>query len=429
MNNIATDQGLAGALGYFDSPWPGEDGGPARLQTARAPAAAGLALRPGESLGCVSRHTLLSTMTVLGAPGEVFLLTHSALRDRLGLPTTSQVERIDPVTLQTRARSPRLAGGPMWPGGMAVHRNGDLYVVYGRYLHRLNRDCQPLAQLQLPVAAPYNSFVILDNGLIVTKNLSDSVAARLSVVDPDTLARAGPDIDCPEPSIARLSAIGNTVYVVGVRSIFRYHWSQARGSLVYDADWRFDYIGPTAHSYGWDVVLDGQHAWFMDNGRHTYLFTMVGAGVSPTPNRLVRVSLTDASDHQVLDVCGAAGGSITNPPLYDLQRHIVVGFDSANRQLRAWRFDPASRALTPLWHKRGIGCASHMVLHPASGELVTNDYRRLGEEVVVLDIETGAERGRVRVGGLTQGVVFPSVGWARDVYWCSMGKLARIFVQ
>jgi hypothetical protein len=49
--------------------------------------------------------------------------------------------------------------------------------------------------------------------------------------------------------------------------------------------------------------------------------------------------------------------------------------------------------------------------------------------VVVLDIETGDERGRVRVGGLTQGVVFPSVGWGRDLYWCSMGKLARVFVQ
>jgi hypothetical protein len=25
----------------------------------------------------------------------------------------------------------------MWPGGMAIHRNGDIYVVYGRHLHRL----------------------------------------------------------------------------------------------------------------------------------------------------------------------------------------------------------------------------------------------------------------------------------------------------
>ena len=61
--------------------------------------------------------------------------------------------------------------------------------------------------------------------------------------------------------------------------------------------------------------------------------------------------------------------------------------------------------------------------------VVTNDYRRHGEEVVVLDITTGDERARVRVGGLMQGVVFPSSGWNRDLYWSSMGRLARIFVQ
>jgi len=60
---------------------------------------------------------------------------------------------------------------------------------------------------------------------------------------------------------------------------------------------------------------------------------------------------------------------------------------------------------------------------------VANDYRRWGEEVVLLDIATGTERGRVRSGGLTQGVVFPSTGWERDLYWCSMGRLARIFVE
>jgi hypothetical protein len=139
--------------------------------------------------------------------------------------------------------------------------------------------------------------------------------------------------------------------------------------------------------------------------------------------------MRDSKDHQVVDVCGATGGSVTNPPLYDLRRHIVVGFDSANRQLRAWRFDMSAGALTPLWHKQGIGCASHMVLYPETGELFTNDYRRYGEEVVMLDIETGTERGRVRVGGINQGVVFPSVGWGRDLYWSSMAKVARIYVQ
>jgi hypothetical protein len=417
---------MSGA-GYLATPWPGEDGGPQRLQLARS--AASLGLRAGEKLRSVSRRTWMSTMTVLGAPGEVYLLTHSALRAKVGLATTACVERIDPQSLKTVCRSPRLAGGPMWPGGMALHRNGDLYVVYGRYLHRLNRACEPQAQLQLPVNQPYNSFVILDNGLLVTKNLSDQTAARLTVVDPQTLQPACDDTLCPEPSIARLSSIGNTVYVVGVRSIFRYHWRDQAGALVFDANWRFDYIGSSGQSYGWDVVLDGTNAWFMDNGKHSYFIRMIGNGVNPTPNRLIRVSMLDASDHQVLPVCGLAGGSITNPPLIELQRHIVIGYDSANRHLQAWRFDAAAKALTPLWHKSAFGCASHMILYPQSGELVINDYRRGAEEVVVLAIETGVELARVRCGGLNQGVVFPSAGWGRDFYWSSMDRLTRVFVE
>jgi hypothetical protein len=282
--------------------------------------------------------------------------------------------------------------------------------------------------MRLPIHAPYNSFVILANGLLVTKNLSDQVVARLAVVDPSSMQRATADMDCPEPSIARLSAIGNSVYVVGVRSIFRYHWSDALARLVLDADWRYDYIAGTQQSYGWDVVLDGQHAWFMDNGKHRYLHKMIGAGVHPTPNRLIRVSLTDSADAQALDVCGLSGGSITNPPLYDLQRHIVLGYDSANRYLQAWHFDATLCSLTPIWHKEAFGCASHMVLFADTGEVAVNDYRRYGEEVVVLDISTGAEKGRVRIGGFNQGVVFPSAGWDRDFYWSSMTKVARIFV-
>lgn len=316
----------------------------------------------------------------------------------------------------------------MWPGGMAIHCNGDLYVVYGNHAHRLNRQCKVMASHALPVNEPYNAFVILDNGLIVTKNLSASTPASLTVLDPETLQPVCTDLLCPEPSIARLSAIGNTVYVVGVRSIFRYHWDSAQQTLRRDPDWHFDYIGQSRQTYGWDVVLDGKQAWFMDNGQHRYRYRMVGAGVSRTANRLIRVSLSDAQDHQMLEVSGLLGGSITNPPLVDLKSHTVVGYDSANSVLQAWRFDEALRRLTPLWRKAPFGAASHMVLYPDTGELVVNDYRRHGEEVVVLDIATGFEKGRVRLGGLMQGVVFPSPGWGRDFYWSSMGQLARVFI-
>ena len=413
------------SAGYYASPWPAEDAGPARLQAASP--ASGLRLLRGQRLCSTSRNTTLSTMTVLGDPGEVYLLTHSALRANFGLSTTSCVERIDPITLTTLERSGRLPGGPMWPGGMALHRNGDLYVVYGRYAHRLDRHCALKQSRMLPVNQPYNSFVVLDNGLIVTKNLSDRQAAQLTVLDPEGMQSVCADVFCPEPSIARLSALGNTVYVVGVRSIFRLHWDDQAQTLKLDPHWQWDYIGQSAQTYGWDVVIDGQSAWFMDNGHHRYRINMQGAGVSRTPNRLLRVSLTDCSQHAAWEVSGLPGGSITNPPLVDLQRHIVLGYDSANRVLRAWRFGDATHDVQPLWHKTEFGAASHMVLFPERGQVLINDYRRWGEEVVLLDIETGAEQGRVRVGGITQGVVFPSVGWNGDVYWSSMGRFSRVF--
>jgi hypothetical protein len=383
-------------------------------------AGAGLVLQPGEQLSATTRSTMMSTMTVLGAAEEVFLLTHSALRAQIGLPTSARVERIDPISLKPLARSPRLPGGPMWPGGMAVHGNGDLYVVYGRWLHRLGRDCTVKAALQLPVDAPYNSFVVLACGLIVTKNLSDTMPARLSVIDPET-CREIASFTCPEASIARLSADGDTVYLVGVTTIIRLHWTGS--ALVIDADWRWDYLGDSGNSYGWDVVLAAGHAWFMDNGHHRYRTSMIGAGIALTANRLLRVALDDCHNHQAVAVSGLPGGSITNPPLVDAECGIVIAYDSANRHLQAFDL-----ALQPLWNRTGFGAASHMLLFEASGEIVTNDFGTGGENVVILDITSGAERGRIRIGGLMQGVVFPSPGWNRDLYWCSMAKVARVFV-
>ncbi len=411
---------------YFLSPWPGEDGGAARLATPLS--GQGLNLQPGEKLSAVIRKIHMGTMTVLGDPGEVFLLTHTMLRSKFGLPTTCCVERVDALSLKTIHRSPRLPGGPAWPGGIAVHRNGDLYVVYGRYVHRLNRSCELLATFKLPINRPYNSFVLLDSGVLVTKDLSDSGHSTLSVIDSETMQPVCAPLACPEASIARLSALGNTVYVVGVKSVFRYHWNAELSTLDFDSSWRFDYVGDTTQTYGWDAVIDGSNVWFMDNGKHSYMVKMIGNGVRQTPNNLIRVSMTDANDAQIIAINDIKGGSITNPPLIDLKRNIVVAYDSANRTMQAWRFDATSRALTKLWTKQEFGCASHMILYPNSGELVTNDYRKNGEQVVVLNIETGTEIARTRINGISQGVVFPSAGWERDFYWTTFDRLARVFV-
>lgn len=415
--------------GYFDSPWPCEDAGPARLQAAAN--ASSLNLEAGASLQATSRRTHMSTMTVLGAPGEVFLLTHSVLRSHLGLSTSANVSLIDPITLKTVRQSVPLAGGPMWPGGMAVHANGSLIVVYGRYAHKLDRQCNLLKSYLLPIHEAYNSFVVLNNGLVVTKNLSSSTPAQLTTLNPETFKSACNDVICPEASIARLSAIGNTVYVVGVSRVWRYHWHDASQRLVRDIKWQCHYLQNAPQSYAWDMVIEGDHGWLMDNGQHNYLMSMLGAGQNKSPNRLIRISLKQTDSFQAWPVSGLPFGSVTNPPLVDVARRIVVGFDSANRHLKAWRMisspDSSDVQLQEIWHLPEMGAASHMLLFPNSGELCVNDYERFNEQVVVLDIETGREKSRVRTGGWMQGVVFPSPGWHNDFYWCSMDRLTRVF--
>ena len=111
----------------------------------------------------------------------------------------------------------------------------------------------------------------------------------------------------------------------------------------------------------------------------------------------------------------------------------MVAFDSANRHLRAWRIHrnfghDTQLELEDLWHLQNFGAASHMLLFADAGELCVNDYQRFKEQVVILDIETGQEKSRISTGGLMQGVVFPSAGWQRDVYWSSMDRLTRIHI-
>ena len=212
--------------GYRESRWPGEDGGPRRTQEPRS--GRGLRIRAGDRLEVTSRDAIAATMVVLRDPGEAYLLRHTG-----GDDAVSWVERIDPESLEVLERSPDLPGGPTWPGGVAAHANGSLYVVFGRHAHRLAADTTPLAARRLPRDRPYNSFVVLPDGCLVTKDFGGTLPGRndpptdpteLLVLEPerlDVVARA----TLPERSIARLSADGDDLYVVGDSTLFRVTWT------------------------------------------------------------------------------------------------------------------------------------------------------------------------------------------------------------
>ena len=162
-------------------------------------------------------------MVVLGGEGQAYLLRHTGPPDAVAV-----VEQFDPVTLETLATSPELAGGPVWPGGMAVRDSGDLVVIFGNHAHRLSHDLSVLATRTLPRDRPYNSFVTLTCGLIATKDFTgpfsgadpeDDRPSELLLLDPETLDIVS-TLELREPSVARLSALGDEIVVVGVESIF-----------------------------------------------------------------------------------------------------------------------------------------------------------------------------------------------------------------
>lgn len=402
------------------------------------------------------RDAFATTMVILREPGEAFVLRHTLGRRPRSDPTVAWIERIDASTLAPVHRSAELPGGPFWPGGLAAHANGSLHLVYGRFCHRLSPGLELLASRRLPQPRPYNSFVVLTDGALAMKDIDLSLRhpARVTVLDPDTLEPRCEEVTLPESAIARLSADGDLLYAVGATTAWRYWWDGTR--LERDESWQLHYHGGAQHSYGWDPVIAGGQLWFLDNGAHDYATTMRGAGRARGPVRLIRASLLDAGEHELVEVCGAPRGTVTDPPLYDSGRRIAVAYDSGNGIVQAFRF--GSR-LEPLW-RRELAHAAHMIHFPDTGELVLHDYRgpafartrlarsaarwlpnparsrRLrralarssGDEVVVVDIETGAERARARVPTMFQSVLFPAPGFGRDLFWCTLSTLARLEV-
>lgn len=407
--------------------WSTEDGGPRRLQWVDG---ARLAIAAGETLQVASRSMMVVTMVVIASPDDVFVLCHTG-----GDGAVSWVERVHPETLETLATSEHLAGGPAWPGGIAVHPNGDIYVVFGNHAHRLDRGLQVVATRELPRVRPYNSFVVLPDGHLVTKDFGGSrpgnemeepfAPTQLVVLEPTGLNIVA-TLDLPEASIARLSANENDVYVVGTSSLWRVRWD---GESLHSDGWRAEYRQLPGQTYGWDVVIADTDAWFLDNGESTHKFagTLRGVGTATAPLHLVRVNLASGRV-SLTEICGLAGGVVANPPLVDEQRQMVVGFDSGNGVLAGFSYD--EKRVHKVWSvEQNHG--SHMLLYPESGEFVSAHYdqERGVEQVVVRDISTGREIARADTGSPIQSVVFPACGTRRDFYWCSMLSLNRVTVE
>lgn len=415
----------------WSSPWPAEDGGPTRGQLApNVHVTAGRAPAVTTRITITESDPMVCTMTVLREQGEVFLLGHTGGDDAVAV-----VERIDPLTLATQSRVV-LPGGPAWPGGVAAHGDGSLHVVFGNHAHRLSPGLDVLTSAELPRRRPYNSFVVLDDGSIATKDfggarpghVADDQPCELLVLDHESLdVRAR--LVLPEPSTARLSADGDTIVVVGHTRVWQVHWDGHRLGL--------DDVAPLyrtidGQTYGWDAVIADGAAWFLDDGEGSERFagTFRGVGANTAPLHLVRADLRSGGV-QMVEVCGLAEGLIANPPAIDLAHRRAIGYDSGNGVVTAFELvdtpDGRSELGDAVW-SLALNHAPHPMLLNSSGHVLLGDFdvTRGMEQAVVVDVTTGDEIVRADTGLPLQSVVFPSPGFDDDVYVCSFAGVARI---
>ncbi|MEM7325131.1 MAG: hypothetical protein AAF531_18725 [Actinomycetota bacterium] len=414
----------------------------------------GFNLRPTDHLVTTTRNTgRWNVSFVQRDPGELFLYGTTLASDPA---VAGWVERVDPVTLEPLASTGDLpAGGHEWPGGVAVHRNGDLYMVSGGYMHRVAPNCEVLAALPMPIDHAHNGLLILDDGSILTKDIRVGEGAEpstLTVCDPDLAVLATAAV--PEPSLGRLAVVGDYIYVPGSTRIFRYRWTGS--SLEMDAGWAPQYREADSGGVAGDLAVADGRVWFMDNadvpsvvqrllpsggadvagGRagnggpngQVSSWGEAGAPGWDTPVRAIGIRTDDDSDIVSINATELPSGWAVAPPL--VHDGVLMAWDTGGMGMAA--FDIGGSEATPemLWFQP-FRTSMRPLLFANTGELVINDYRildsgRSSDDLVVLDLETGTMKARVPSGDSEMAGVFMTPGAHQTLYFCATEVITRV---
>jgi hypothetical protein len=423
--------------GYYPSAWAVECGGPRRQKLVRS---AGPGFEDGTDLtSTVRRMDGWAVMLVQRETGELFAQGGGGLHGGELPPhyrpegdNHGWLERIDPISLQTIVRSPELpSGGHLWCGAVVVHENGDLYMVNGRYAHRLNPSCEVLAERKLPVDGPYNGLLIMSDGNLVMKNLGHKPGepCQFSVLEPERLEPIGDPFIIDEHCMGRFSSDlttdGEFLYTSSATQLYRLRYEN--GALSLDSEWRGNYDLPGENQGdGWDTSIGSDSVWLMDMGRPPFWQEQATA-----PQRAFRFSIDNPDKPDVVDVIGRPNTFSPGPPLYDPERKILVVYDGSNGGVVALRYQSPSQ-FEPLWRNEFRNNVQ-MMLYPDTGELVLEDASTTRaqnkiSDAVVVDIESGSEKGRAPTGAAASMGMFLCPGFERDFYVATLpGMIARVF--
>lgn len=432
---------------YENSIWPMEIGGPRRQKHARSP---GLNIQPDEKLEATTRFF---------SPGSWVMGTFVA-DDRMyvigcSVPfqsarTHGWVEQIDPVTLECIKASPDLrSGGHNWCGGGAMLSDRTSLIGIGRYIHKLNFDLEVVGELELPIDHAHNGLTVLSDGMVVTRNLEadESKNSWFTVFDPVSM-EVVERFEFVGSSIGRFSvdAVPGADHIYATTTTHVHRLIYKDKTLTLDKDWSASYDLPGQdQSFAWCNLVSKDNVWFMDMGENKLsrqIMTSYPVGSQPldfgdgnqvshhAPLHVFRVSTTDSSDMDALTPFGDADGYMGAAPLFVQDKSILVAFDTRNGKTGAWRYDGPGQ-FTELWVNK-IRNTNQILYYPDTGEVVFDDFKDDNTvDAVVVDIETGDEKGRTPTNTMSMSGMAFGPGFDRDFYAGSgvTGALYRVFVS
>ena len=428
---------------YGNSTCATEYGGVRRQKHARSP---GLNIQPGEILKVSSRRFARGRWVVGSFNADNRLYVFGCSVPSQPDVSIGWVEEVDPITLETIRQSPDLkTGGHNWCGGAAVLADGTLITGFGNRIHKLTQNLELIAELELPVDHAHNGISLLSDGMMITRNLEHDHSKKsvFTVFDPHTLKvlirheYVGASIGrfCVDPTPE-----GDFIYATTPTHIHRLKYKDQQ--LELDRNWGASYDLPGEdQSFAWCNTVGDDSVWFMDMGDTPPLETIMRAypvGTKPmafsepggAPVRVHRVSTTDSSSTDVLTPFGLPNGGHNSSPLYVQGKRILLTFDTNNRKTGAWRFNGPGE-FESLW-VHDIGNSNQVFYYPDSGEVIVDDVLEDNNvDAVVIDIETGEEKGRVATGARYAAAMAFYPGLGRDFYSTSgpHGLLYRVYVS
>ena len=347
-----------------------------------------------------------------------------------------------------------------YPGVVAVHRNGYVYVAYRTTLAKLDPSTgKVLAKTALPyLGSPtntsYNGFDAFSDGMIVMKTVSrqagcteqgfsaflscpdpfDVPPSLIAVVNPTTMKLVA-KAQAPEPIGGRLTTTRyhgvDRLYLPGSKNVYRYNWS--RGKLALDTRW-----GPVPY------LKPGQSTAPAAAVVGNWVVLQTNALPTSTPMSLVAIAQSDAKVSRVDPFASLQAphqlSFLPSMVTADPDNSRVYVMDAGAGEVGAFSLNQKSGALKSLWKQRQrtlnfstlIGPKSARVFIatdvPVATVLGLKTYKT--EAVVFRSAATGKELARSRqLPKMTTGALVTPGDDGRIYYLGLGGDVFRLSIR